>query len=291
LLSSREEGFERQRYLEIYKLRNTAHLKGRHNMTIGPGGLRIFPRYTSDDRSRAAPPALETSRRLRTGVAGLDELLGGGLLERSVTLVSGSAGIGKSTLGLQFILEGIERNERGLFVALEEGPDQLLASAEALGLPLRAATERGLVELVYLAPEHVRAQQFLAILDDKIRESGTRRLVLDSASNLVMQSLPPDDVRQLLYGLAGRFKKLGVTSMLTLEANSLYSSETVTERGFSPITDNLIMLRYVETPAGHRSAVTVVKTRGSGHDWRRHYFHIGPGGLRIEPQAESSKQP
>src|SRR5207245_1918109 len=83
----------RQRYIEVYKLRNTAHSKGRHNLVIGPGGIRIFPRYAEEPGAADPPPPAETSRRSLSGVPGLDELLGGGLFERSVTLVSGSAGI------------------------------------------------------------------------------------------------------------------------------------------------------------------------------------------------------
>src|SRR6185312_7737794 len=133
LLTSSEEGFERERYIEVYKLRNTAHLKGRHNMIVGSGGITVFPRYDVEAQLREPPPPLEPTRRYPSGVPGLDPLCGGGLLERSVTLVSGSAGIGKSTLGLQFIIEGARRKEHGLYVALEEGPTQILNTAEGLG--------------------------------------------------------------------------------------------------------------------------------------------------------------
>src|SRR5690606_39070325 len=93
VLSSREEGLDRRRYLEVYKLRNTAHLKGRHDMVIEPGGISIFPRYGEREALQGPLPPLETTRRLPWGVPGLDALCGGGLLERSTTLVSGSAGI------------------------------------------------------------------------------------------------------------------------------------------------------------------------------------------------------
>ena len=59
LLSSTEEGFERQRYLEVYKLRNTAHLEGRHSMVIGPGGIQVFPRYAAGAAEEAAPASIE----------------------------------------------------------------------------------------------------------------------------------------------------------------------------------------------------------------------------------------
>jgi len=288
LLTSSEEAFERQRYMEVYKLRNTAHSKGRHNLVIGPGGINIFPRYPAETAAEKPPPAIETSRRSPSGVPGLDELLGGGLLERSVTLVSGSAGIGKTTLGLQFLLEGAKRKEPGLYVALEEGPAQILKTAEALGLPFAEAVEKDLAEIVFLSGAHVRANQFLAILTDKIRARRARRLVLDSASQVVTEGLPPEDLRQLLYGLAAQFKALDVTSLLTLESQAMYSTDSVNDGGFSPAADNIILLRYAQVPGAIRPTLAVVKTRGSLHDRGTFYFDIAKGGVRIAERIDET---
>jgi circadian clock protein KaiC len=278
ILSAVEEGMERQRYIEVYKLRNTDHLKGRHTMTIESGGIQIFPRYRP--QSLNTPPPAKNFQRLSTGVAGLDKLLGSGLLERSVTLVSGSSGIGKSVLGLEFILEGASKKEPGLYVTLEEGPEELIANADALGLPLQKAVEEGLVEIVYLPPTHIRSTQLLAVLTDKIKKLKTKRLVLDSVTHIVA-GLPQDDVRELLYDLVVRFKNLGVTCLFTLESDSIYSTDFGTERGLSPLADNVIMLRYSPVDGAVVSSVWVVKTRGSAHDKGLYSFTIGKGGLQI----------
>ncbi len=281
LLSLAQEGLDRERYLEVYKLRNTAHLKGRHNITIGPGGVTVYPRYSAEDDPARPPPPLDTSRRLTTGVPGFDELLGGGLLERSVTLLSGSAGIGKSTMSMQFMLAGAALGERGVYVALEEGPAQLRESARALGLDLEGAIERGLVELVYLPRERVRPGQFLSLLTDHLRDRVARRLVVDSVTHLVTQT-PPDSLHQLLYALTARFKTLGVTTLLAHEASSLFSIESVTDQRFSAVADNIVIMRYRATKAGLSPTLAVLKTRGSQHDWGVHEFAIEPGcGVRI----------
>ncbi|WP_437941969.1 ATPase domain-containing protein [Sorangium sp. So ce341] len=285
LLSSMEEGLERQRYIEIYKLRNTAHLRGRHSIVIGPGGVTVYPRYNAEAAFAEPPPPLETARRLPSGVPGLDELLGGGLLERSVTLLSGSAGIGKSTLSMQFLLEGCRRGEPGLYVALEEGPAQIIRAAEALGLPLPEAIEEGRAEVIYISRERIRPSQLLSLLTDKIRTQKTRRVVLDSVSHLAAEGIGEDELRQLLYALIIRFKALGVTSLLTLESRVMYSSETVTDRHFSPVADNLIVLRYTPLPGEIRPTLMVVKTRGSEHDFGAYYFTVGKGGARIAQRA------
>jgi circadian clock protein KaiC len=283
ILSATEEGLDRQRYIEVYKLRNTAHLKGRHNMVIGRDGVAIFPRYGDDPRFDSPPPPLEISRRLGSGVPGLDQLMDGGLLERSVTLVSGSAGIGKSVLALQFIMEGASKREPGLFVTLEEGPEQLIASAAALGLPLKSAVDEGLVKILYLSREHIRAGQVLTVLADELEILKARRLVLDAVTHLMMEHRASDELRHLLYKLVVRFKMLGVTSLLTLEATSLHSTEHVTERSLSPIADNLLMLRYVKAQNRLEPALTVVKTRGSAHDRSTCSITIGKGGMRVGP--------
>ncbi|MEQ1507133.1 MAG: ATPase domain-containing protein [Myxococcota bacterium] len=290
LLSSTEEGLSRQRYIEIYKLRNTAHLKGRHGMEIGAGGISIFPRYGTD-ASLVPPPPLDRAVRLRTGVDGLDALCGGGWTERSVTLVSGSAGIGKSTLGLQFLAAGAALGERGLYVTLEEGPTQLLDTAAGLGLDLASAVERGQVEFVYLSPDRVRPSQLVALLDDRIHANQCRRLVLDSVSHIVSGEAATDELRQLLYALVVRFKARGVTTLLTLESASMFSTDTVTERGYSPIADNIVMLRYERIRGEVHPTLTVVKTRGGPHDRGTWRFTIGTGGIRIGDRTPRPSDP
>ncbi|NVJ21578.1 AAA family ATPase [Myxococcus sp. AM011] len=291
ILSSTEEGLERERYVEVYKLRNTAHLKGRHAMAIGAGGVSIFPRYGEELRVEAPPPALEISSRLGSGTPGLDGLMGGGLLRRSATLVSGSAGVGKSTFGIQFLLEGARVGEPGLHVSMEEGPEQLLASAEALGLPLRAQLDAGLIQVLYVSREHLRAGQFLTVLSDRIKALKASRVVLDAATQLLTAHTPIDEFRHVLYKLVVRFKTLGITSVLTLESSSLFSMERVTDQGLSPIADNLLMLRYEEAAGRLAPTLTVVKTRGSEHDRRTHFMTVARGGLRIGSSVSELQTP
>jgi circadian clock protein KaiC len=283
LLRSVEEGLERQRYIEVYKLRDSAHLKGLHYMAIGPGGVSVFPRYGVDSPGPVPPRSLDIARRVPSGTPRLDLLVGGGLLARSVTLVSGSSGIGKTTMAIQFLLAGVERGESGLYVSLEEGPEQLIASASSLGLALGTAIARGAIEVVFVSRENIRIGEFLTVLGDKLVASKATRVVIDAITHMMNERLGLDELRHVLYKLAIRFKALDVTSWLTLEAASLHASDLVTERSLSPIADNLLMLRYRETAGRLVSMLTVVKTRGSEHDRGTHTLSIGPGGARVDP--------
>lgn len=289
ILSSEEENRERERYIEVYKLRNTAHLRGRHSMMIGPGGIQIYPRYRPQEIN--APPSPKNSTRLSTGIAGLDKLLGSGVLSRSLTLITGSAGIGKSIIALQYLLEGAARREQGLFVTLEESPEEIISNAAALGLPLKKALDDGLLSFLYLPPTHIPRTQLLAILTDTIKERKVRRVSLDSITHIVATGKSLDNIRDLLYDIVVRFKNLGVTTVFTQESGTMFTMDFDMERGFSALADNMIMLRYAAVGNAVKSSVMVVKTRGSAHDQGLYSMTIGKGGVEIGPALPVDGKP
>jgi circadian clock protein KaiC len=185
-------------------------------------------------------------------------------------------------MAIQFLLAGAARGEAGLYVSLEEGPAQLIASASSLGLPLGDAIARGLIEIVFVSRENIRIGEFLTVLADKLMASKATRVVIDAITHMMNERLGLDELRHVLYKLAVRFKALDVTSWFTLEAASLYGTDLVTERSLSPIADNLVMLRYHDTAGRLVSTLSVVKTRGSEHDRGTHSFSIGAGGAGVD---------
>lgn len=295
ILSFTEEDHERQRYIEVYKMRNTPHYKGRHNVVIEKGGLSIFPRYGLEARPEIEPPTLAVTR-LSSGVPGLDELVGNGLLRRSVTLLSGSAGIGKTTIGLQYLLEGARHGEPGLYVTTDEGPEQLMASADLLKLPLRSAIKKGLIEIHWVTRERLRTGQFLSVIADRLEALKAQRVMLDASSHMVAEPTMADEMGILLQKLAVRFKTLRVTSLIALEAPQLFSTEFVSGRNLSPIADNVLLLRYQDTGGRLVPTLTVVKTRGSASDRGTFSLVIAKGGLRVgsrigQPESGNGKRP
>lgn len=280
ILSAQEERFERHRYLEVYKLRNTAHLKGRHNMMIDHGGISIFPRYSTAEPNTAAK-AIDPSRRLSTGVAGLDALLGGGIISGSVTLISGSAGAGKTTMGMQFVVDGARRGEKGAYVSLEQEPEHILVSASTLGLELADLRDKKMVTVDYLGSARLRANQLLSILAERVIATGAKRLVLDGTDRLLTDAMRPEELRDVLFTLVSRIRGLGVTTWFSLEARSLFIGDDVTERSLSAIADNLILLRYQEMHNELNRTLTIIKTRNSDHDPAHHTYEIAQGGVRV----------
>lgn len=289
LLTATQRGLARHRYVEIYKLRNTAHLEGRHSMIIGPAGLKFFPRYHKVDDVPVAPRVVRPDQRLSSGVPGLDRLLGGGFLEGSVTLLSGSAGTGKSTIGIQFAAEGLSRGDRVLCVTLEENTSSIEGVARRLSPPLLEASRAGpQVEILSLSHTKALTSQLWSLVLEKVEAQGTTRLLLDSLSRLLPDDLEEDELRELLFALVARLKLKNVTTLLTVESTDLYASEQVTAHALSPLADNLLMLRFARSAGAIFPTLTVVKTRASEHDFGVYALDIGEKGVCIGPRMGES---
>jgi circadian clock protein KaiC len=156
-MSRRRTGSRDERFFRVYKLRGSSYLEGAHAFRITSSGLDIYPRLVSPQIPEGYEPA---SERVSTGIHGLDEMLGGGLWRGSTTLLAGPSGAGKTTIGLQFALEGAHRGEQTLYMNFQENPTQLVRTIRALGVDLEEAQARGL-DLVYASPVELQIDSII----------------------------------------------------------------------------------------------------------------------------------
>src|SRR5690606_25650404 len=135
--------------IQVVKVRGQAQMPGLHTFRITDAGLQVFPRLSLavSEEERETP-----SGRAATGVAGLDEMMGGGIPTGDSVLVAGPSGAGKSVLATQFIAEGGNMGEAGVLVVFEEHPKEYLHRADGLGFGLQEMIEDGKLEALYLRP-------------------------------------------------------------------------------------------------------------------------------------------
>ena len=131
-MSRRRLGNRDERYFRVYKLRGSQYLEGAHAFRITDTGLDIYPRLVSPKLPAGYVPATE---RLSLGVPGLDEMLDGGVWRGTTTLLAGPSGAGKTTIGLQFALEGAQKGEPTLYMNFQENPTQLSRTIVSCALP------------------------------------------------------------------------------------------------------------------------------------------------------------
>jgi circadian clock protein KaiC len=224
-----------------------------------------------------------TTKRVKTGCEGLDQILRGGLLEGSATLVEGSAGTGKTTLALQFIMEGVKNGEHGLIFTFEQFPEQYYDCAGELGWDLRALQKEGKLQVVFTSPE-----DFLEDIDDSdgkvaklIAQNGTKRMALDSITHFERLSDDIGKLRGIETEIVNAVKREGLTAMFLKENANVLGKWDVSMNKIPFIVDTYILLRYLEMESEIKRCMMVLKMRGSDHDKDIREYWIDRGGLAV----------
>ncbi len=228
-------------------------------------------------------------QRIRTGIAELDAMLNGGFLSETANLVDGAPGTGKSTLGLQFIYEGIAQfDQPGLILAFDHIADHYCQTASNLGWDLGALENSGKLCLVVGDPGQLMAElcDGNGALQRGIQEIGARRVLVDSISHLQALAPDPSDLRRLMVHLVNGLKLEGVTSILTRESEQLFGPGPQVDEELAFLVDSYVLLRYVEIDSSIHRALLVLKLRGSDHAKDIREFEITGSGIQVKARFE-----
>lgn len=182
------------------------------------------------------------SERVKTGISGLDELIEGGLVEGSVTLVSGGAGTGKTIFCSQFLMQGLKNDENCLFVTLEEEPDEIKQDVLEFGWNFENYEHRDMFNIMYLNP-FKDASGFVDRIRSEIEEMDADRVVIDSTSVIGMYEDSTGRIRERLYDLVRKMRKMGATTVMTSEIPR-GNGEAISRYGVEEfVSDAVIVLR------------------------------------------------
>ena len=222
-------------------------------------------------------------KRLSLGSPELDEMLGGGLIKGSASLISGAAGVGKTTFGLQFLIAGINAGQPGLLVSFEEFPASLIRDARELGWDLPALEKTGQLKILFTSPETLlnSLKAETSFLSDAIRELGPERVVIDSAAHFQRLTADPVELREIYNTLVNALKRENMTCLLLDEAVNVLQVQRGRMAALPFLVDTVILLRYVEVDSSMQRAVAVLKMRGSAHQKEIRSFKITRDGLKI----------
>jgi KaiC domain protein len=228
--------------------------------------------------------------RVKTGIEGLDEMLGGGLPRSLAVALMGSFGTGKTTFGLQFIQEGLKVGEKGIFISLEEDQESILANARSFGWELQQYIDQKKLAIVKLEPTDAKTTitQVKSELPEFIKSFGASRIVLDSVSLLNLLFDTDHEKRSNLFTLIQMIKRTGATCIMTAEVrddNPNASRDGLVEYA----VDGVIALRYEELKekAEIQLTVRVMKMRRIQHSRRVKPYAITGKGIEVHAAAEA----
>ena len=255
------------RSIEIVKSRGHDFQMGRHTFRILDGhGIHVYrrvqaPRKPSRDRAASFDP----TTRVATGVPGLDEIVNGGYLLGSTTVIAGISGVGKSVMALQFIAEGARRGERSLMLSLDEQVPQILRNANSIGIDLQPWMDQGLVRLEYDPPQEIEVDQHFHQIEQVVTEFQPRRVVFDSISTYGSNLGTRGRVfRDFFHALVALMKEHQTGTVYNHEnPEMLGMSSMMGDFAMSSLVDNIILMNWVEIGDAFRLGLTVAKMRAN----------------------------
>jgi circadian clock protein KaiC len=267
-------GSQRRR-IHVVKMRGVRFRGGYHDFEIERGGLCVYPRLAA-----AEHVSVEAGEPVSTGSAQLNALLGGGLVPGTATLLTGPAGVGKTTASVQCMVAALERGKRAAYFLFDERLPTLLKRSVALGMDLQPHIDSGNLILRAIDPAEMSPGEFAGAVRAAVEEQDVGTIVIDSL-NAYLQSMPDEQHLVLqMHEMLTYLGQKGVVSLLILGLHGLVG-DVRSDVDLSYLSDTVVQLRYFEAKGEVRQAISVIKTRTARHERAIREFQIGNYGLIV----------
>lgn len=276
LLDNRMQGKIATRRLRISKYRGSLHETNEFPFIITDTGILVLP-ITSIGLAHEV-----SNKRVSTGVAGLDEMMGGkGYYRATSILVTGTAGTGKTSFAASFVASACQRGEKCLYFAFEESPKQILRNMKSIGIDLEPFQSSKLLTFHAIRSTQLGLENHLATMIKRIKDTKPSIVVVDPMSNLIGEK-GNNDGKEMLTRLVDYLKSNAITSIFTfLTGGESYHDDK--DSGISSIMDTWISIKNCELNGERNRGLYVLKSRGIAHTNRVLEFVMTDHGIGLVP--------
>lgn len=267
--------YGKQRHtLRIVKMRGVNFQSGSHDFNIESGGLKLFPRLAlSPDE---APFQTGT---IKSNLEELEKLLGG-LDYGTSTILTGPAGIGKSTLSLMYAYNAAEKGERSAIYLFDESIETMFKRTSALGFDFPKYVDAGLIYLKQIKLAELTPGELAHLISQDIEENNTRVVIIDSVNGYLMATPQERFLTMQFHELLGYLNRKGIVSIMVVGQYGLVGNMQ-TPIDMSYLADTVVLLRYFEAGGEVRQAISVLKKRTGKHERTIREFQIDKGGIQL----------
>lgn len=265
--------------LSVGKYRGSNFLHGEHTMRLSEKGMQLFPHLLPETSHQGENYMLET---LSSGVPELDALLHGGLERGTVSIITGPSGVGKTSMGIQFMKEAAVRGERSLVYIFDEAEETLLHRCEAINIPVRSMMEQSKLLIRRVEPLHFTPDEFAYNVRKEIEREPTAMVMFDSISGYRL-SMRGEDMVPHLHALCQHLQNNGLTVLLINDVEAITGGFRATEIGISYMADNIVFLRYLEMNGEIQRTVGVLKKRMTDFERALRKWEITRSGITVGP--------
>ncbi|MFH1585150.1 MAG: ATPase domain-containing protein [archaeon] len=251
--------------------------------------LRRLKRITRNSK-RAVARIVKRGERSGTGISSFDRMIKGGFENKSINLVAGRSGSGKSIFAMQFLLEGMKKGEKVLYITFEEKKNDFYKNMKKFGWDLERLEKEGKFIFLEYSPEKVKMMldEGGGAIESIVYKQKTKRMVIDSITSFSLLFDDELSKRQSMLGLFDIIRKWDTTTLLTVQ----YDPSERRDKGFSSIeveADSITLLYYLTIKNKRERFLEVLKMRGTDHSKEIHSFNIGKSGFKIGGKAKIKK--
>jgi circadian clock protein KaiC len=262
------------RRLRIIKYRGTVHGTNEYPFLIDEDGISVLP-VTSLKLLKQV-----SSDRVTTGIPALDEMLGGkGFFRGGSTLVSGTAGTGKTSIASYFANETCNRGEKCIYFAMEESPNQIMRNMRSIGVELKKHVDSGLLLFNASRPNMYGLEMHLVAIHKLIKKFKPQVIIMDPITNFINIG-SVSEVKNMLVRLIDFLQEEQISVMFTaLSLNTIVNEQT--DEGVSSLVDSWLLVRDIEYNGERNRGLYVMKARGMKHSNQVREFVISDEGLNL----------
>src|SRR5580704_9265196 len=262
------------RRLRVVKYRGSGHGTNEYPFIIDERGFSLLPVSSMGLRHKVS------SEVISTGVPDLDAMLGvGGYFRGTSVLMSGTAGMGKTSFAAALVRSICERGERALYFAFEESPDQIVRNMQSIGIDLRPHLESGLLRIVAQRPFLYNLEMHLVTIQKEVTQFRPSVVVVDPVSNLIAAG-SLREANAMLTLLIDFLKTEGITAFFTVLTENGGRSEA-TDVGISSLIDTWMLARDIEVSGERNRGLYVLKSRGMNHSNQIREFTLSEQGIKL----------
>ena len=223
--------------------------------------------------------------RIPSGVPGFDDLTEGGFKVGSINLVAGSAGSGKTTFSVQFLVEGIKRGEAGVYITFEEKREKLFDDMLEFGWDLAQYEQTGLFKFLEYSPEQIKRVlvEGGGTIDAIVTQMQAKRLVIDSITSFALLFQDQLSQKESSLALFELINTWGCTALLTSQATQISPDDLTAQLEFE--VDSIILLYHFKKQGIRQRALEILKMRGTKITEKTVKLIMDDKGIKVDPKT------
>jgi circadian clock protein KaiC len=265
------------RFIDVPKFRGSPTRSGEHTFSIDGDGIHVYPELQPGNHEAAF-----TAEPISSGLVEVDDLLHGGIERGTTTIISGATGVGKTTLGSQFMSEAARRGERSVIYLFEENKGTFTARSESVGIPVTEMVERGTLHIEEVEALERSPQEFAQRVQHEVEDNDASIVMVDGiAGYRVTLQGREHKANKHLHALGRYLNNMGVSTIFVDETPDVAGGFRATSGDLSYLADNIVFLRHLELRGELQKAIGVLKKRTSDFERSLRQYEITADGISV----------